>query len=180
MKKLKALYVILLSTTLTANLLAQQNNFINEFVERLENSKLYTLEVAQLMPQEKYDFKATPESKSFAENLMHTAWALDWHSQSLLGGREARDWQTDTELKPQNKLKEEMIAKVAENFDKTIALLNDFNPDMLQERLDYFGLDRTKRQIFLLLADHITHHRGQMLVSLRLNNIQPPRYVKFQ
>nr|WP_262481137.1 DinB family protein [Algibacter pectinivorans] len=46
--------------------------------------------------------------------------------------------------------------------------------------MDYFGADRTKRQILLLLADHITHHRGQMLVYMRLKGIKPPRYVLYQ
>lgn len=180
MKQLAVHTAILICAAFTSNLVAQENDFINDFVERLENSKTYIIKVAELMPKEKYDFKASPESKSFAENLMHTAWALDWHSQSLLGGREARDWRTDTELRPHTKSKEEMIDKLSETFDKTIALLNNFDPSNLNDRLDYFGLDRTKRQIFLLLADHITHHRGQMLVSLRLNDIQPPRYIKYQ
>ena len=39
---------------------------------------------------------------SFAENLMHIGWALDLHSQSLMGGREFRG-QNDTELKVDNK-----------------------------------------------------------------------------
>ena len=132
------------------------------------------------MPSDKYNFKATPESKSFAENLMHIGWAMDWHSQSLLGGREPRDWKNDTELRPSNKSKEEMIAKIDETFDKTIKLITEFDVAELDDELDYFGLKRTKRQILLLLADHITHHRGQMLVYLRLNGFVPPRYVDYQ
>jgi uncharacterized damage-inducible protein DinB len=132
------------------------------------------------MPEEKYNFKATSESMSFAENLMHIAWAMDWHSQSLLGGREARDWDTDTELKVDTKSKEEMIAVVNNTFDETMAFIKQFEVNRLDEELDYFGLKRTKRQILLVLADHITHHRGQMLVYMRLNGLKPPRYVLYQ
>lgn len=171
---------ILLFTAISLPLFAQQNEFIKDYIERLENSKTYVIVVAERMPQENYDFKVTEESKSFAENLMHMAWAMDWHSQSLLGGREPRDWQTDTELRPHNKSKAEMIAKIEETFDKTIQLISEFEVVQLEDRLDYFGLDRTKRQIMLLLTDHITHHRAQMLVSLRLNGITPPRYVDYQ
>jgi uncharacterized damage-inducible protein DinB len=161
-------------------LFAQQNDFIKEYLERLENSKKYLILVAETMPEDKYDFKATPESMSFAENLMHIGWAMDWHSQSLMGGREARDWNTDTELKVGNKSKKEMIAKIDETFEKTIKFISNFDINKLEERLDYFGSDRTKRQILLLLADHITHHRGQMLVYIRLNGLIPPRYVLYQ
>ena len=183
MKKIKYL-LILASVTLLSSfsqpIFAQENNFIKEYLERLEKSKEYLILAAETMPEDKYEFKATPESMSFAENLMHIGWAMDWHSQSLMGGREARDWNTDTELKVENKSKKEMIAKISETFDKTIEFISDFDPNRLEERLDYFGADRTKRQILLLLADHITHHRGQMLVYMRLNGLKPPRYVLYQ
>ena len=161
-------------------LYAQEENFITDYVERLENSRKYLILVAEEMPEDKYEYKASPESMSFAEHLMHIAWAMDWHSQSLLGGRKARDWETDTELKVDTKSKKEMIATIDKNFEDTIQLISEFDTSTFNDRLDYLGLDRTKRQIFLLLADHITHHRAQMLVYLRLNGIKPPRYILYQ
>ncbi|MGI9551903.1 MAG: DinB family protein [Aurantibacter sp.] len=177
---MKRLFILTSLMLFTSPMFAQQNDYIKEYLERLENSRKYLILVAETMPEDKYEFKATPESKSFAENLMHIGWAMDWHSQSLLGGREARDWRTDTELRPSNKSKEEMIAKIDETFSKTIELVTNFDVTKLNDELDYFGLNRTKRQILMLLSDHITHHRGQMLVYMRLNGLVPPRYVLFQ
>lgn len=179
-KHLLILTSVMLFSSLAKPIFAQENDLIKEYLERLEKSKEYLILLAETMPEDKYEFKATSESMSFAENLMHIAWAMDWHSQSLMGGREARDWETDTELKVDEKSKEEVIAKISETFDRTIEFIANFNPNRLEERLDYFGADRTKRQILLLLADHITHHRGQMLVYMRLNGLQPPRYVLYQ
>jgi hypothetical protein len=34
-------------------------------------------------------------TQDMTENIMHIAWALAGHIQSLKGGREARDWDTD-------------------------------------------------------------------------------------
>ncbi len=161
-------------------LMAQKNSFIKEYLERLENSKKYTLLVAEKMPESKYNFKASEGSLSFAQNLLHIGFAMDWHSQSLLGGRKARTWQTDTVFKVDKKTKKEMIVLIDKTFDEAIKLISEFEIKQLDDRLDYFGLSRTKRQILLLLADHITHHRGQMLVYLRLNKLVPPRYVLFQ
>jgi len=180
MKHKLIITTLFLLSTLTSPLFAQHDNFINDYVERLENSRTYLMLVAETMPEDKYDFRATPESKSFAENLMHIAWAMDWHSQSLLGGREARDWQTDMELRVGTKSKAEMIVAIDKTFDKTIRLITNFDVTKFDDELDYLGLNRTKRQIFLLLADHITHHRGQMLVAMRLNGLVPPRYVLYQ
>lgn len=170
----------LLIISIASPLLAQDKAFLDEYLERLENSRKYLLLVAESMPEANYSYRATPESLSFAENLLHIGYAMDWHAQSLLGGRESRDWTTDTVFKVANKSKAEMIALLDQTFDETIAFLEQFNTDDFEDRLDYFGLDRTKRQILMLLADHITHHRGQMLVSLRLNGVTPPRYVLFQ
>lgn len=180
MKNLLILTAILVFSSFASPSLAQQNNFIKDYVERLENSRKYLLLVAEMMPEDKYDFKATPESLSFGENLMHIGFAIDWHSQSLLGGREARVWKTDTIYKIANKPKKEMIAILNKTFDEAITLIEKFDTTKFDDKLNYFGLNRSKRQIFLLLADHITHHRGQMLVTLRLNGLVPPRYVMFQ
>lgn len=179
MKHLVILTVIILNSFSTP-LLAQDDEFIKDYLERLENSRTYLILVAEMMPEDKYDYKASPESLSFAENLLHIGYALDWHSQSLLGDREARVWKTDTIYNVTNKSKSEMIATINKTFDETIQLIKAYDVTDLNDTLDYFGLNRSKRQIFLLLADHITHHRGQMLVYLRLNGLVPPRYVLFQ
>ena len=166
--------------TSVSSLMAQENSFIKDYLVRLENSRKYLILVAETMPEKQYNYKASPESLSFAENLMHIGYAIDWHSQSLLGERASRDWKTDTIFKVANKSKVKMLSTINKTFDEAITLIKQFDISKFNDELDYFGLKRTKRQIFLLLADHITHHRGQMLVYLRLNGLVPPRYVLFQ
>lgn len=180
MKQILILTTIMLFSSVASPLLAQEGAFIKDYLERLENSRKYLILVAETMPEDKYNFKASPESMTFAENLMHIGYAVDWHSQSLLGERESRVWKTDTVYKVANKSKEEMIATINKTFDETKTLIEQFDTTQFDDTLDYFGLLRTKRQIFLLLTDHITHHRGQMLVYMRLNGLVPPRYVLFQ
>ena len=180
MKNMLILAAILILSSVTSPILAQDDVFIKDYLERLENSRRYLILLAENMPEDKYAFKATPESKTFAENLMHIGYALDWHSQSLLGGRDSRDWRTDTTFVAADKSKKEMIARIDKTFDEAIKLMVTFDTMQFDDRLDYLGLNRTKRQIFLLLADHISHHRGQMIVYMRLNGLTPPRYVLFQ
>ncbi len=180
MKHLLVLTTLILSSLMSSHVLAQQNDFIKDYLERFENSRKYLILVAKMMPEEHYNYKASPKSLTFAENLMHIGFAIDWHSQSLLGGRKSREWKTDTIFKTGNKSKKEMIATIDKTFDEAIRLIKQFDSTHLNDRLDYFNLSRTKRQIFLLLTDHITHHRGQMLVYMRLKGLVPPRYVLFQ
>lgn len=159
---------------------AQESVFVSDFIERLENSQKYVEQVAELMPAEKYQFRASEESLSFAQNLMHIGFALNWHSKTLIGDIKTPTWQEDTVYKTKGKSKKEMIAIVNATFKEAISVLKQLDSNELENRLDYFGLDRSKRQICLLLADHITHHRAQMIVYLRLNGITPPRYVLYQ
>lgn len=175
-------YIITSFLTLFSSMsfFAQQNDFVTDYLERLENSRLYLNLVAEEMPEAKYDFKASNESMSFKEHLMHIAWAMDWHTQTLLGDREPRNWDIDTELKAGKKSKKEMIAALNKTFNETIRFIGEFDTIKFNEKLDYLGLERTKRQILLLLTDHITHHRAQMIVYLRLNGLKPPRYILFQ
>ena len=180
MKNSFILTVVIIFSSCSSPIQKQQNDFVIDYLERLENSRKYLILVAEEMPEEKYEYKASEESMTFAENLMHIAWAMDWHSESLLGGRNARDWNTDTELKVDNKSKKEMIATINKTFNKTIKLLREFDTDKFNDKLDYLGLNRTNRQIILLLADHITHHRAQLLVYMRLNGLKPPRYILYQ
>ena len=104
---------------------AQENVFIKEYIERLEQSKAYLILVAETMPEAQYKFRATAESMSFEEHLMHIAWAMDWHSQSLIGGRKARDWNTDTTLKVDNKSKKEQIKKIMKKYFPDVRLFED-------------------------------------------------------
>jgi len=180
MKHACILKILLLLCSVYSPMSAQQDSFIKDYLERLENSRKYLILVVETMPEEKYSFKASVGSLTFAEHFMHIGFALDWHSQSLLGGRAARNWETDTLYKIANKSKQEMITIIDKTFDEAMELIEGFEVTEMDDTLDYFGLNRTKRQIFLLLADHITHHRSQMLVCLRMNGYLPPRYVLFQ
>ncbi len=180
MKHKLILITVAILSSVASQVSAQQDPFIEDFLERLENAKKYVVVVAEDMPEENYHFKSSPDAMTFAENLLHIGYAMDWHSQSLLGAREARDWNTDTMFKVADKSKEEMIMLINKTFNETITVLQAFDAAQFDDELDYFGLNRSKRQIFLLLSDHITHHRAQMVVYMRLNGLVPPRYVLFQ
>src|SRR6476660_7090063 len=117
---------------------AQQENFIKEFLERLENSKKYIIAIAEAMPEDKYGFKPTNEERTFAEQLMHVAVGVDWHGQTLIGGRHDRD-STDTTFKVENRSKQQIIDRVNKTFEETSLILRQFDPAHLEDRLDYFG-----------------------------------------
>ncbi len=74
MKNIKHLLIltsIMIFSSFIRPTFGQENDFIKEYLERLEKSKKYLILVAETMPEDKYEFKATTESTFFMENLMH-------------------------------------------------------------------------------------------------------------
>ncbi|WP_246200159.1 hypothetical protein [Maribacter luteus] len=89
--------------------------------------------MAESIPEDNYEYRVTPESMSFTENLMHIGWAKDWHSKSLLGGLAARDWDAFTELKGGEKSEKEMISSIERTFEETIRFIMDYDVDKLDD-----------------------------------------------
>lgn len=147
--------------------------FIQSHVEKLENAKLYTLKVAELMPEKDYSFKAEAAEMSFGEQLLHITANLAWLSSSYIVKAE----------NPLNKKdatsasKKDIVTEVAMAYDFAIASIKKMPVAELSTTVEFFSGSKNKLQIINLLEDHQTHHRAQILVYLRLKGIIPPSYV---
>ena len=179
MKKTISLSAIFSLVLFSQTLFAQKDAFIKEYLERFENSRTYLFSVVKAMPADKYSYKPTDDEMTFARQFLHIAGAMNYHCQELLVGKKDSR-RTDSTYTVGGKSIEMMMELVNKTFDETSSVLKQFDPSHFEDRINYGPLSRTKRQVFLLLADHITHHRAQMLVYLRLNGIVPPKYVEFQ
>ena len=136
------------------------------------NSKTYALKLAALMPEEDYDFKASPEEMSFREQLLHIAENMTWLSSSYLFV-DAPAKSTATQ-----KLSKNEVLKVLGNaYDLGLSAHMKMNVGQLDEKVKFFAGPMTRRQILILMHDHQTHHLGQLVVYLRLKGIKPPEYV---
>ena len=158
---------------------AQQDPFIKDFMERLDNSQKYLLEMAKAMPADKYTYRASVDEMTFAEQLTHIAAGIDWHGQTLIMGRKERS-EHDSTFIAAGKTKQQIIDLIEKTYKETSTGLRKFSRSHLDDRVAYFNKNRSKRQIFMLLSDHITHHRAQLVVYLRLNGIPPPEYINYQ
>lgn len=149
--------------------------YIKAALTKLTNAKEYTLKVANLMPEVNYSFKPTTGEMSFGEQLLHLSSNLGWLSSSYLRDKGEENPITKSDAKIQ--LKEEIIKVVNKAYDYAISTLQSFNPATLADPVTFFAGPMNKLQIINLINDHQTHHRAQMLVYLRLNEIKPPGYV---
>ena len=72
--------------------------------------------------------------------------------------------------------KQTIINKLEQSFNAVGQAINVFPEKGLAETVDFFAGPKSKLQMLNLLQDHLTHHRGQLIVYLNLNQIEPPRY----
>lgn len=172
MKKYFLVLVILFIAFNNATAQPSNNPFLEAFFKKWENSKKYTLEVAKLMPADRYDFKPTAEEMTFSEQLLHMAGNINWLSSSYLGGKHKKLYPDDLK----NKSKEETIRIISEAYDSAANAIKEFKSEQLIDTVRFFAGPMNKLQVINLLNDHQTHHRGQAIVYLRLNGIKPPAY----
>jgi uncharacterized damage-inducible protein DinB len=147
--------------------------FLKAAVTKLENSKTYTLQVAEKMPPENYNFRPMTKEMSFGEQLLHLCENLGWLTSAYL--EKGTSPFTDSDRKKKNK--EEIIEVVNRVYDYALKVLKNFDEAHLGDSVNFFAGPMNKLQIINLVSDHQTHHRGQMIVYLRLNGIEPPKYV---
>ncbi|MET6989632.1 DinB family protein [Sediminicola arcticus] len=147
-----------------------QDQTIPTFLEKWENSKTYLLKIAEAMPLEKYDYKPTNREMTFLAQLQHIQQNMEWLGTTYFDKEEG-----STAIKTNIKL--QTIANLKDAFERiNQAVLNTY-PEELKTKVDFFAGEKTKFQMLNLLQDHVTHHRGQLIVYLNLNNVEPPKYT---
>lgn len=151
--------------------LSGQSGLLADLQVKWTNAAEYTLEVAERMPEEYYGFKPTEEEMSFEQQLLHMAGNINWLTSSYLGGAAVEKDLTTTGYG-----KAEIIAMLKDVFERSAQATAHLTEAQLEDPVTFFAGPMNKRRILLLLHDHLSHHRGQLVVYLRLKGIVPPKY----
>ena len=131
-----------------------------QLLATLENSRKYTLSVAEAMPESSYSFRPTEGVWNFGELLNHIAYGIQWWEANYVKGVQT-DW-----APPAPKASRQ----------ETIAYLRDAFAG-LGKTLEKEPLGDEAIKGFHATTDHITHHRGQAVIYLRCKGITPPEYM---
>jgi len=125
----------------------------------LENSRGYTLAVAEAMPENFYDFRPAETVWSFKELLHHVAYGIEWWNSNNIKKVKA-DWNPPLTVK---------------NKAGVLKYLNQAY-DTLKATVEKAHINDTTILGFSSTIDHITHHRGQAVTYLRCKGITAPEY----
>jgi uncharacterized damage-inducible protein DinB len=154
---------------------AQDSLLIKSHFIKMANAKTYTLQVAELMPEDLYGFRPVEGEMSFKEQLIHIGKNLYWLSSTYL--RETDDPVKKMELNVNGLTKDQVIKFVSGAYEYAISSYQAVDVKTLSKEFNWSGGKMNKVQFMNLIQDHQTHHRGQLMVYLRLNKLQPPRYT---
>lgn len=163
----------------------EKKGFHDSFTEVLKSAKTYTLEVAENMPAEDYTFKPHDSVRTFGEQMAHIALSSKLMNMMFIKGEKV-DFNPAEGAKLEKSVgasKEECIKLINENFDEIIATIEGMSDEDLQATF-VFGFapnkpELTKEQGYIFIRDHITHHRGQAITTLRIKGHDAPPYRPF-
>ncbi len=174
---MKKLFFVVTFTLINFCIYAQSEAalLIKSHVQKLENAKNYTIAVASLMPDSLYNYKPVPEEMSFGEQLIHISQNLYWLSSTYIAEVPNPFHSTKDQL---SKLSKDSIISLVKNaYDYAISSISKMDIKTLPKEFKFSDENLDKYQFLNLIEDHQAHHRGQLIVYLRLNGMKPPEYI---
>lgn len=131
-----------------------------QLLTTLENSKNYTMAVADAMPAKAYGFKPEGAGWNFLELLNHIAYGIYWWEQNYV-----KSVETSWDPAPAKSGKAEIKTYLEQSYSS------------LEKSVTNLKTTDELVKGFYATIDHITHHRGQAVVYLRCNGVNPPEYT---
>jgi uncharacterized damage-inducible protein DinB len=151
---------------------------MQEFIHDWQISRQFTLDVANAMPAELYNFKPNPDEMTFGEQIIHIAAANVFRFQQISGVKAAFPLDL-ANLPPADKPTATKLLE--QSFDFVIAVLPQITAEQLKRSFhipSWKGrTDPDGRAMILNMFVHTAHHRAQCEVYLRVKGIKPPDYT---
>lgn len=150
-----------------------------EWLEKWENSKNYTLEALQLVPDSSLMFRPTEDQMSVQEQIQHISGNVYGLSRRFLDYEpEGFDEEALKEKLGADSLsREELTELLTDAYAFGEAAVKNLPAERWDEEVsNFFAGAKSRRVVIYLLQDHATHHRAQVLIYMRLLGLTPPRY----
>jgi len=128
------------------------------------------LNLADIIPESKYDYRPTPEVRSFREQLNHLV-SENMNYMSMVAGDPAPDRAKIESMKS----REEIMKALRESYaygDRTLAALTD---EKAVEKINMRGQSVVRWYPVLYNIQDNMDHYGNLVVYIRLNGMVPPK-----
>lgn len=149
------------------NSLSTSANAYAFLLDTYETEILKTLGIWEAFPESAMDFRPSAKSRSALEQMDHQIQSEGGWMVKMLGV-EIGDFQ------PKEKSKRGYIEKYRADAAKRLAILRQKPESWWQETMKFFDVTRSRAWIFTRRLNHSTHHRGQLVVYLRIIGAKVP------
>jgi uncharacterized damage-inducible protein DinB len=141
-----------------------------ELVATWERAAGDMIDVAEAMPEERYDFKPTPEMRTFSDQLVHVAGVVQRFIDTAKGAKGESDHPHQTMAKA------EVVGLLKQTFQAGQGMIASLTDAQLVEQVKFPFGDRmvTRYGFWMGPLYPVADHYGQLVVYLRLNGIVPP------
>lgn len=151
---------------------------IESLVADYERAKAMSLEYVEAMPEDQFSYRPAEGVRTFAEQFLHA-------SQGTIGlasngtGADRIYATANLEKDPALQTKAEVKRIVTESFDFAIASIKGMDDSTFGEIVERGPFKITRLAWIQKAHEHISHHRGQAAIYLRMKGITPPQYKLF-
>jgi DinB family protein len=151
----------------TAGLYAQSNPFSTEVKANYNNTKTNLMKAAEKVSEADYDFKATPDVRTYGQLVGHVA-----DTQMALCGVAKGEQKRGGAGEMTSKA--DLVAALKASFDYCDSAYDALNDADGAQTVKMFGRDRTKLGVLDFNVIHDNEMYGTMAVYMRLKGIVPP------
>ena len=142
-----------------------------DLISDFERGKEFTLKYLNAMPEDKYEYKPTPEILSFREEALHLGSVNYRYAAMIAGGYDASDLK-EIYQRSELQTKKGVIDFVNKSYD---VMINQIKSESnLDNNTYYYRWNCSKECLARKGFEHQSHHRGKWAIYLRLVGVKPP------
>ena len=156
-----------------------------ELADAFRTVRNNTVQIAEDIPEDQYDYRATPEVQTVGQELAHIACASLWQVQAHAFDKKTHFSFEDfglymgrmAELEKALTTKAQIVEALRRNGEEFASFLEALTSEELAERLTFpppvHPLSKTRFEMLLGVKEHEMHHRAKLMVIERLLGIVP-------
>lgn len=160
-------FVLGMVAVLGGGQLRAADNFAGPLKAQWENIRNNVVKTVEAVPEDKYDFKPTPEVMSFRQLFVHIA-SENYFFMARAAGEKAGDAGGP-------KTRAELVKALNDSYDYGVKVLDGMTDEKAVEMVAGPGGRQMPRWAIALanIVDNMDHY-GNLVVYMRLNGIVPP------
>ena len=147
-----------------------QESIAKRLQSEWEGGRKQMMQIAGAMRAEKYQYRATPEVRSFGEIVAHVAGENITWMEMMAGVPNPGSFERYDHLKSRT----EIIKALSDSYDYGAKVLSSINDQQALENAPFKDRQSPRWWTVMHAISHSKEHFGNLVTYLRLNNIVPP------